>query len=246
MKNYSKFKQPHDVATIIIVTLWLLATCRAPRAAAQDSNGWNLGQAPTAAGSDLYRFDGSSQTGPSVSASQAFNTLHGFTSLGTYNRQNQTLTMPWRPPANPDTAALSPEPLSANTSRAIPPEGSATVNALGNIGAAVPATSRPSDLPKVILPNGSVISVPAEMWPGVKQLTGDAGSPTASSATGWRSYVCRGASKAGGGVGVAAALKGLGVENEALETLTDALSSHSALVAIAVVGGYAFYSYNCP
>jgi hypothetical protein len=45
---------------------------------------------------------------------------------------------------------------------------------------------------------------------------------------------------------VALALKGIGVEGKALDTLTEAVSSHSVLVAVAVVGGYLFYEYNCP
>ena len=88
--------------------------------------------------------------------------------------------------------------------------------------------------------------MPTGTWLTPNQPAVDANSPPAQSSKGWLSYICVGERGAGDTAKVAATLKGLGVESEALDTLTEAVSSHSVL-AIAVVGAsYEFYRYNCP
>jgi hypothetical protein len=62
----------------------------------------------------------------------------------------------------------------------------------------------------------------------------------------WLSYICGGEKQTAGVAGVVGGLKGIGVKGEALDALTDAVESHSALVAVAVVEGYLFYQYKCP
>jgi hypothetical protein len=224
VKNQDKFRHARGSTTTAIAVLGLIAICSAtPRAEGQEPNGWNSVQAPPPDSNDRYRFDGSGQAGPALNGSQ------GLTSLGTYNFQNETLVAPWRPPQNQDLAApaQAPEPPPADTSAPVTSEGAPTFNAFSGIGPTIqpplPSATSPS---KIISSDGSIISVPAGTWPASNPLPSGTGSPAAPAAKGWLYYVCQGATNAKDGAAVAASLKGLGVENEALDTLAEALSSH--------------------
>jgi hypothetical protein len=83
-------------------------------------------------------------------------------------------------------------------------------------------------------------------FPASNPIAGDSGSSLVPTSKGWRSYLWQSGKTAKDGAAVAATLKGLGVENEALDSLTEAMSSHSVLVAVVAIGGLEFYRYNCP
>jgi hypothetical protein len=111
----------------------------------------------------------------------------------------------------------------------------------------------------IIAPNGSVIPLsPPPMCGQVpcndegifapNSLGGFANAPLASTASmsnSWHSYVCQGEKAVSDAKQIMDTLKDAGVGSEAIETLTEALKEHSALVVVAVVGGYMFYQINC-
>jgi hypothetical protein len=285
MKSRNNCRIAHGIGTTATFLLGLIGVCSfTPAALGQSASEWNRLEPPPSAPNGTYHFDDSGQTGPAVNQAQ------GWTSLGSYNSQNQTLVAPpgapsWRPPENDDLAApsnspvpntsppdvsqgsaifsppsakpwLPPEPSLTGSNPADAGQGSPIFNPVDHSaaetgsGSGLPSTTTPQPsgigLSKIILPNGSLISVPAETFPASNPIAGDAGSSFVPTAKGWRSYVCRGERNAKDGAAVAATLKGLGVENEALNTLTEAMSSHSVLVAVVAISGLEFYRYNCP
>jgi hypothetical protein len=246
MKRIVGCGKAQRIAGGVVSLLWLLTVCSiSPPAAGQDPNGLNSTQSAPSIDNDLRRFSPSPvQLGPAAGPS--------WTSLGSYNFQNQTLSPDWRPPANNDLAPTQ-APAATDQNTSLAPQESPIFNADQNIvgsGGSGSPTANPQQpagegISKIILANGLVISVP----PGTltsNQPAVDGTSLPAHPSKGWLSYICVGERGAGDTAKVAATLKGLGVESEALDTLTEAVSSHSVL-AIAVVGAsYEFYRYNCP
>jgi hypothetical protein len=284
MKSQNNCRIAHGIGTTATFLLGLIGVCSfTPAALGQSANGWSQLEPTPSAPNGPYHFHDLGQTGPAVNQAQ------GWTSLGSYNSQNQTLVAPpgtplWRSLENHDLAAPSNSPV-PNTSPPdvsqgaavlgppiskpwLPPaqsltgsnpaeagQGSGIFNPFDHAaaetgsGSGPPAmTPQPSGigLSKIILPNGSLISVPAGTFPASNPIAGDSGSSFVPTAKGWRSYLCQGERNAKDGAAVAATLKGLGVENEALDSLTEAMSSHSVLVAVVAIGGLEFYRYNCP
>jgi hypothetical protein len=283
MKSQKNCRIAHAIGTTATFLLGLIGISSfTPAALGQSASVWSQLQPTPSASNGPYHFHDFGQTGPAVN--------QGWTNLGSYNSQNQTLIAPsgapsWRPPENDDLAAPSNSPV-PNTSPPdvsqgsvllgpliskpwLPPapsltgsnppqagQGSGIFNPFDHTspetgsGSGLPPTTTPQPsaigLSKIILPNGSLISVPAGTFPASNPIAGGAGSSLAPTAKGWRSYLCQSERTAKDGAAVAATLKGLGVENEALDSLTEAMSSHSVLVAVVAIGGLEFYRYNCP
>ena len=179
----------------------------------------------------------------------------GLTSLGSYNSQSQSLSAPQPPLTVTGPPQPSQGPLVFHLSS---PGATETGSAIGSYPRIEPPKPNGGAFSGIIAPNGSVIPLapPAQCnggscneliakgtWP--TPASGDVSPPPSSSSSGWRSYVCQGEKDVRDGAEVAETLKGIGVQSEALETLTEAVKAHSALVVVAVVGGYMFYRINC-
>ena len=255
MKSQENFRSAQRLAMVVGFLAGLVAMCSITRPVeGQTPNEWSsLQLSPSRTGS-AYPFSGSSQTDPGT------NKAEGLTSLGRYNVQNQSLVAPWRADQPPLTVT---SPLDQAQGPIFQPPNEDMGTGSGNRIWLPPSSAQPNGggFSAIISPNGSVIplmphpicgSLPCsgQMPKGIfltpNAATGDPGSSAGLAGKGWRSYVCQGEKGAADSAAITTTLKGIGVESGALDALTDAAKAHSAIVVVAVVGGYLFYRYNCP
>ncbi len=233
---------------------------------AQNTDGPGLVQPPPSnSGSiDLYRFSGSQQA-PEASTKQ--NNVRDLASLGMYNFRTKTL-VPLSSATEPPLTVVSPRRLSlgslvfkvGNTPLVPQSATGAVAQPLGHL----PSVNGFSG---IISPDGSVTRLSQQilcgshpcgefdsaalpkalvLTPKLPATVVDAPQTVPNTKHSWRSIVCGGEKGAADTAALVGSLKGIGVENEALETLTATVKSNSGLVIVAVVGGYLFYRYTCP
>jgi hypothetical protein len=233
---------------------------------AQNTDGPGLVQTPPSnSGSiDLYRFSGSQQS-PETSAKPK--SVRDLASLGMYNFRTKTLVPPSSAIQPLLTVVSPPRPSLSSLVFKVGNTPSVPQSATGAVAEPLGHLPSVSGVSEIISPDGSVtpfsqqvlcgshpcgefdsaaIAKALVLTPKLPATVADAPQTVRATKHSWLSIVCGGEKGAADTAALAGSLKGLVVESEALETLTATVKSHSALVIVAVVGGYLFYRYTCP
>jgi hypothetical protein len=250
MKRSRDDRRKVRVAAILVMSLlWMVVAGLIARPAQGQVSDWSSNPLalprPTVDHAQIF---GPNPAGPSPQGNS------GVTSLGSYNSQSRSLSAAQPPLTVTGPPQPSQGPLVFHLSSLGTGDNGSAIGSFPRIEQPQPNGSGSS---RIIAPNGSVIPLtpPAQCNGGwcnelIAQGTwptpgaGDVSAPVSSPGE-WRSYVCQGEKDVSDGKQIVDTLKDAGVASEAIETLTEALKEHSALVVVAVVGGYMFYQINC-